>query len=424
MIITSLKAREILDSRGIPTIETTLELDKKFIAKAAVPSGASTGSKEVLEMRDGDTDRYFGSGVLKAVEKVNNELATALIGKDFQSQEELDNAMINLDGTEQKSRLGGNSILSISMAFARASSQLMEMPLYEYFGRAYWGAAYKKKNLSLPEPMILIMEGGKHGSWATDIQEYMIVPLRSQFPNFSDSLRAGAEIFKATHDLLVSKGYSSTVGFEGAFAPIQIQSNEEAFQIIMQGIEIAGYKPGKEIMLSMDVAASEFFDRSCGKYELKSEERELNAKEWIDLQGEWIEKYPIMSIEDPLHEEDWGYWAQFTERFGDQIQVVGDDLLTTNTERIQTAIAQDAVNAVLIKLNQIGTVTETLKAIKLSHEAGYTSIISHRGGETNDDMIADLVVGTDAVQCKFGGPDRGERVAKYNRLTEIETELL
>ncbi len=423
MKITALRAREILDSRGIPTIETTLELDNRFKAKSSVPSGDSTGATEVLELRDDDPIRYFGNGVLKAVDNVNTTIAQQLLEKTFLEQRDLDNFLKDLDNTQYKSNLGGNTILSVSMAFARATAMLENLELYEYFGQLYWGHEYDKTMLQTPQPMILIMEGGKHGNWATDFQEYMIVPNKTHFYEFKESLRAGAEIFKAAHDILLAKGYSAMVGFEGAFAPTEITSNKEAFEIMIEAIEVAGYKPGTHITLSADVAASEFYDPTKKTYNLKREESVLTSDEWIDLQAQWIENYPISIMEDPFDQEDWASWTKYTERFGEDLMVVGDDLLTTNVERIQKAIDMKAVNGVIIKLNQIGTVTETLDVIRLSKEAGFETIVSHRGGETNDDMIADLVVGTASNICKFGGPDRGERIAKYNRLLEIEEDL-
>ena len=422
MKITEIQAMEILDSRGIPTISTTIKLDDGTIAKGEVPSGASTGKTEVLELRDNDPKRYFGKGVLKAVNIVNTEIAKAVIGKEFSDQYEFDKFLKDLDGTEYKTRLGGNSILSVSMAFCRATAQSMQIPLYQYFAQLYWKENWSDK-LDLPMPLILIMEGGKHGNWATDIQEYKLVPLKNAFPNYAESLRAGAEIFKTLHDILVGKGYSATVGFEGAFAPNQIQSNKEAFDLIMQAIEKAGYKPYEQIKLAIDLAASEFYDEKSKLYNLRRENKQLTADEFIDFQLELYSHYPMYSIEDPLYEEAWSDWQKFMKKVGDKYQVIGDDLLTTNIKRIQKAIDLKAVNAVLIKLNQIGTVAETLDAIKLSESAGYKSVVSHRGGETNDDMIADLVVGTYADQSKFGGPDRGERLAKYNRLLKIEKEL-
>jgi enolase len=275
----------------------------------------------------------------------------------------------------------------------------------------------------MPQSMILILEGGKHGNWATDFQEYMVVPKKEKFPTYKEALRAGAEIFKATHDLLVKKGYSATVGFEGAFAPQEIGSNTEAFEIMLEGVELAGYKPEEEVVFAIDAAASEFYNHETRKYNLRREEVELTTEEWLELQTKWFDKFPIWSVEDTLHEDDWDGWQELIKRVGDKMQIVGDDLLTTNVERIREAIQKDAANSVLIKINQIGTLTETIEAIKLTKDVNWTAVISHRGGETNDDTIADLVVGTAAGQTKFGGPDRGERLAKYNRLTEIEAIL-
>lgn len=420
MRITKINSREILESRGIPTISTTVWLETGVFAKGEVPSGASTGDTEVLELRDGDENRYMGKGVLKAVDIINNEISKELVGKDFKTQKELDEFLIQLDGTKLKTRLGGNSILSVSMAFCRATALSKGIQLYEYFKEIHFE---KDVDLFLPTPQILIMEGGAHGNWATDFQEFMVIPQREKFNSFREMLRAGAEIFHATHDILVEKGYSATVGFEGAFAPIQIQSNTEAFDIMLQGIEKAGYKPYEQFTLSIDAAASEFFDKSTQKYNLKRENKSLTSEEWIDLQKDWYSRYPISALEDIFNQEDWNSWSTFTKEVGDKYTIIGDDFYTTNVERIRKGIASKATNAVLIKLNQIGTVTETLNAIKLTQETGWTPVISHRGGETNDDMIADLVVGTNSKMSKFGGPDRGERLAKYNRLLEIE-ELL
>ncbi len=424
MKVKYIKAREILDSRGVPTISTIIQLDCRTTAKGEVPSGASTGKTEVLELRDGDIKRHRGKGVLNAIDNINNLIAPKLIGKEFKSQEEFDNYLIDMDGTELKTNFGGNSILSLSMAFCRASAISKKLPLYRYFSELYWGNNFNENLLKLPEPFILVMEGGEHGNWSTDIQEYMIAPRKEKFETMSESLRVGAEIFHAIHDILVEKKYSATVGLEGAFSPIQIKSNLESFDIIMEGIEKAGYKPDEEIYISIDVASSEFYDPTEKKYHLKREIKELNSQEWIDLQKEWYSKYPIQSIEDPMDQEDWEGWINIMNEMGDTKQIVGDDLLTTNVKRIKKAIEGGAVNSVLIKLNQIGTITESLDAIKVSEEAGFTTVISHRSGETNDDMIADLVVGCAAEYCKFGGPNRGERCAKYNRLLEIESFLI
>lgn len=423
MTIKELKAREILDSRGIPTIETYIEFVDGTSAIAGVPSGSSTGATEVLELRDGDPNRYFGKGCLTAVGKVNQEIRSAIIGKSFNSQADFDHFLIELDGTEFKSKLGGNSILSVSMAYCKASARSQGKELYDYLATIFWGESYDQSLIGLPQPMILIMEGGAHGNWSTDFQEYMIVPKFEKFPLFSEALRAGAEIFKATHDILVDKNYSATVGLEGAFSPIQIKSNTEAFDIIIQGIEKAGYRPQEDIVIALDIASSEFYDSQKQEYNLHREGKRLKTKEWIDLQKQWINKYPIWSIEDGLDQEDWDGWIQLNAELGSNHQIVGDDLLTTNVKRLQKSIDLKASNSILIKVNQIGTVTETIDAIKLADENNYTSVISHRGGETNDSFIADLVVATSSWQSKFGGPDRGERLAKYNRLLEIEEKL-
>jgi enolase len=415
MKIQNIHAREILDSRGIPTISTEIELWSGDKGKGEVPSGASTGNNEVLELRDAD------GHVSKAVENVNTIIAEALKEKDFTSQKEFDDFLIDLDGTTQKSKLGGNTILSCSMAFCRASANSLGLQLYEYFGMIYDDKNYNPETLRLPRPLILVLEGGKHGDWSTDIQEYMVAPKMDKFNSFADAFKAGTEIFHAIHDVLEAKGYSTGVGFEGAYAPKEIQSNKEAFDIIMEGIQKAGYKPGEDFKIAIDAAASEFY--KDGKYTLHRENKVLTSEEWMALQEEWYTQYPIFSIEDPFDQEDWNTWQTFTEKHGNKYQIVGDDLLTTNVERIQRAIDEKSVNSVLIKLNQIGTVTETLDAIRLTIDNNMIAIISHRGGETNDDMIADLVVGTPAQQSKFGGPDRGERLAKYNRLLEIEEIL-
>lgn len=424
MTIKDIKAIEILDSRGYPTISTQVTLHSGITAKGEVPAGASTGDTEVLELRDGDSKRYRGKGVLKAVDIVNNQLHKELVGKKFDNQEEIDRYLINLDGTPLKENLGGNSILSISMAFCRASALEKAIPLYEYFAKIYTKDRYNRNSLKLPNPMILVMEGGLHGNWATDFQEYMVIPDIYRFSNFKEKLRAGAEIFHAIHDILMDKGYSANVGFEGAYAPQELKSNNEAFDIIVEGIEKAGYKPYIDFKLSIDAAASEFYDKQKDKYILKREGLEMGRSEWLEKQLEWFKKYPISSLEDTFDQEDWTGWQYLMRSAGDKYQIVGDDLLTTNIERIQKGINLKAMNSVLIKLNQIGTVTETIDAIRMAHNANMTAVISHRGGETNDDMIADLVVGTGASQSKFGGPDRGERLAKYNRLLEIESELV
>ena len=423
MKIKNIHAIEILDSRGVPTISTEIELWSGDVAKGEVPSGASTGETEVVELRDGDKDRYFGKGVLTAVNNVNTIIADAVIDKDFGSQREFDDLLIQLDGTENKGKLGGNAILSASMAFCRATSQALGLDLYKYFAMVYYDEEYSEDKFILPTPQILIIEGGKHGNWCTDIQEFMIVPQMDKFENFTEAFRAAAEIFHAVHDILNEMGYSIGVGYEGAYAPQELKGNQEAFEIIIKGIEKAGYKPGEDFKLALDVASSEFYNKETKKYVLKSESKELTADEWMELQAQWYEEYPMFSIEDPIDQRDWDMWSTFVEKYGDKYQVVGDDLLTTNPERIQMGIDKKAMNSVLIKLNQIGTVSETLDAIRMTVDNNMTAVISHRGGETNDNMIADLVVGTPANQSKFGGPDRGERLAKYNRLLEIESKL-
>lgn len=421
MKIKNVHAIEILDSRGIPTISTEVELWSGDKARGEVPSGASTGDNEVLELRDGDKTRYNGKGVLKALEFVNTTIKDAVIDKEFESQKQFDYFLKELDGTENKSKLGGNSILSCSMAFCRAAAERIGIELYEYIGMIYWDKEYSVDKFKLPKPQILVMEGAKHGNWSTDIQEYMVVPNEDVFPNFKEQLRAGSEIFHSLHDVLDDKGYSVGVGFEGAYIPQEIKSNTEALDLIMEGIVEAGYEGKFE--LALDVASSEFFNKETKLYELKREDKKLNASEWLDLQREWYSRYPIFSIEDPMDQNAWDDWTKFTKEFGNKYQVVGDDILVTNTKLIQRGIDEKTINAVLIKLNQIGTVTETLEAIKITVENGMNAVISHRSGETNDDFIADLVVGTPAQQSKFGGPDRGERLAKYNRLLIIENDL-
>lgn len=423
MKIKNIHAIEILDSRGIPTISTEVELWSGDKAKGEVPSGASTGENEVLELRDGDMQRYNGKGVHKAVEIVNTIIKDAVVDKEFESQKALDEFLIQLDGTKNKSKLGGNSILSVSMAFCRAVSQRIGLELYEYIGMIYWDKEYSEDKFKLPRPQILLMEGGRHGNWSTDIQEYMIIPKENIFPNFKETLRAGSEIFHSIHNILDEKGYSVGVGYEGAYAPKEIQSNKEALDILVMGIERAGYTPGNQFGIALDIASSEFFNKESKKYELKRENKILDSSEWFNIQKEWYSQYPTYSIEDPMDQNSWEDWSMFVRELGNVYQVVGDDLLTTNTNLIQKGITEKAMNAVLIKLNQIGTVTETLNAIKMTQDNGMKAVISHRSGETNDTFIADLVVATSAQQSKFGGPDRGERLAKYNRLLEIDNIL-
>lgn len=423
MKIKDVQAREILDSRGVPTISTQIEMWSGEKGACEVPSGASTGKNEVVELRDGDKTRYFGQGVLTAVEKVNGEIRDLLIDKEFTSQREFDQLLIEADGTKLKENLGGNSILSCSMAFARAVSNTFGLNLYQYLAMTFWEDDYDEKNFKMPTPQILMMEGAKHGNWATDIQEYMLVPNMERFTTFSEALRVSTEVFHTIHDILDEKGYSVGLGLEGAYAPKELKSNKEAFDIIVQGIEKAGFTPGNDFTFALDLAASEFYDENTEKYLLKSEKKELSKEEWVKLQKDWYSTYPMSSIEDPLDEEDWDGWREFTKKFGEKYMVVGDDILTTNTERIQRGIDEKTINAVLIKLNQIGTVSETLDAIRMSVDNGLSAVVSHRSGETNDDFISDLVVATPAQYSKFGAPSRGERIVKYNRLLGIERIL-
>lgn len=417
MKIVNVHAREILDSKGVPAVEAEVALEDGTVAMGGVPSGASTGAAEALELRDGDKSRYFGKGVLKAVENIKGPIKEALVGLDAYDQRAVDKAMIDLDGTENKSNLGGNAIVGVSMAVCRAAARSQKIPLYEYFGRLSGN-----NNYELPQPLVLVLEGGKHGAWSTDCQEYFVIPRKEAFPTFRERIRVGAEIFHALEKLLDGKGYAVGVGFEGAFMPKEMKSNEEAFELMIEATEKAGYQMVDQVVLGIDGASSEFYED--GKYTLKSEGGlVLSREEWLEKVVGWTEKYPIWLMEDMFAEEDWDSWIEFTQKVGDKVRIVGDDLLTTNVKRIQKAIDLKACNSVLIKVNQIGTISETLEAIALSDKAGYTTVISHRGGETNDDLIADLCVGTTSWQSKFGGPDRGERVAKYNRLLRIEEKL-
>jgi len=417
MKIKDIHAREILDSKGHPTVEAEVTLEDGTIALGQVPSGASTGTTEAVEIRDGDSRRYNGKGVLKAGENIKTLIKKVLIGQDAYKQKKIDQLMIEADGTENKAKLGANAIVGVSMAVCRAAARSQKIPLYQYFAQLCGN-----KDFILPQPQILILEGGKHGNWSTDIQEFFVIPKKDRFETFTERLRAGAEIFHTLEKILKEKDYAVGVGYEGAFMPKEIESNEEAFQLMIEATEKAGYKLPEQVVLGLDAASSEFFEN--GNYVLKSEGgTKLTSRQWTEKIIEWTKKYPIWSMEDMHAEEDWDEWVYFNSQVGDHIQIVGDDNLTTNVKRIQKAIDLKAVNSVLIKLNQIGTVTETIEAIKLSDSAGLTTVVSHRGGETNDDMIADLVVGTSSWQSKFGGPDRGERLAKYNRLLRIEENL-
>jgi enolase len=409
--ITSIKAREILDSRGNPTISTRVFLQSGAIGKASVPSGASTGTHEALELRDQDPSRYLGKGVLKAVSHVNNIIAPKIIGIDSLHQQEIDRLLLQLDGTASKNKLGANAILSVSMAVSVAASKALGEPLYHYLGR--------RENYRLPVPLINILNGGSHADNNVDIQEFMIVP--SGRPTFSEAIRAGAEIFHNLKKILKAKGYSTSVGDEGGFAP-NLKSNEEALDLILESIESVDYKPGIDVYLALDVAASELF--SDKKYIFKkSDKSEKTAHQMIEFYQKLIQKYPIICIEDGFAEDDWEGWKIMTETFGQKIQLVGDDIFVTNLERLKKGIREGIANSILIKLNQIGTLSETVATVNYAQEKKYATIISHRSGETEDTFIADLSVALSAGQIKTGSLSRSERVAKYNRLMEIEEEL-
>ena len=403
-------AREILDSRGNPTIEVEILLVGGERGVAAVPSGASTGVHEAVELRDGDKSRYGGKGVLNAVRNVNDSISDAIIGLDATDQIVLDEVMIELDGTPNKAKLGANAILGVSLAAAKAAANAQREPLYRYLG----GVSAR----TLPVPMMNILNGGKHADNSTDMQEYMVLPVGAS--SFRDALRMGAEVYQSLKKVLHGKKLNTNVGDEGGFAP-SLSSNREALEVIVAAIDAAGYKPGVDIFLGMDPAASEFYDN--GKYVLAREGRTLTASEMVDLYAQWISEYPIITIEDGLSQDDCEGWKLLRQRLGNRIQLVGDDLFVTNTERLKRGIQEQAANSILIKLNQIGTLTETLEAIEMAKRAAFTAVVSHRSGETEDTTIADLVVATNAGQIKTGAPARSERVAKYNRLLVIEDEL-
>ena len=409
--IEDIMAREVLDSRGNPTIEVDVYLEDGSMGRSMVPSGASTGAFEAVELRDGDDSRYMGKGVLKAVENVNY-MAEHLVGMDALDQIALDEAMIAIDGTPNKGKMGANAILGISMANAYAVAESLGLPLFRYLGGV--------NGKTLPTPMMNILNGGEHADNNVDIQEFMIMPVGAK--NFSEALRMGSEIFHNLKKVLQKKGLVTSVGDEGGFAP-NLESNEEALEAIIEGIQAAGYRPGDDVRLAMDVAASEMYNKESGKYILKGEGKELTTDEMIDFYERLITKYPIISIEDGLDEEDWEGWKIMTERLGKKIQLVGDDLFVTNTERLKKGIDLGVANSILIKVNQIGTLTETLDAIEMAKRAGYTAIVSHRSGETEDVTIADLVVAMNAGQIKTGAPSRTDRVAKYNQLLRIEEYL-
>lgn len=409
--IEDIMAREVLDSRGNPTIEVDVYLEDGSMGRSMVPSGASTGAFEAVELRDGDDSRYMGKGVLKAVENVNY-MAEHLVGMDALDQVALDEAMIAIDGTPNKGKMGANAILGISMANAYAAAESLGLPLFRYLGGV--------NGKTLPTPMMNILNGGEHADNNVDIQEFMIMPVGAK--NFSEALRMGSEIFHNLKKVLQKKRLVTSVGDEGGFAP-NLESNEEALEAIIEGIQAAGYRPGDDVRLAMDVAASEMYNKESGKYILKGEGKELTTDEMIDFYERLITKYPIISIEDGLDEEDWEGWKIMTERLGKKIQLVGDDLFVTNTERLKKGIDFGVANSILIKVNQIGTLTETLDAIEMAKRAGYTAIVSHRSGETEDVTIADLVVAMNAGQIKTGAPSRTDRVAKYNQLLRIEEYL-
>ncbi|NUF09358.1 MULTISPECIES: phosphopyruvate hydratase [Snodgrassella] len=403
-------AREILDSRGNPTVECDVLLESGVMGRAAVPSGASTGEKEALELRDGDKQRYLGKGVLQAVENVNNEIAQALIGIDASEQSYIDQIMIDLDGTDNKGRLGANATLAVSLAVARAAAEDAGLPLYRYIGGA--------GPMSMPVPMMNVINGGAHANNSLDIQEFMIMPVGAE--SFRQALRCGAEVFHHLKKLCNDKGMSTSVGDEGGFAP-DLASHEEAIQLILSAVEAAGYIPGKDIVLALDCASSEFYKN--GHYELTAENLSLTSAEFADYLTDLVNKYPIVSIEDGMSEHDWEGWKLLTERLGKKVQLVGDDLFVTNPAILSEGIAQGLANSLLVKVNQIGTLSETLKAVDLAKRFGYTSVMSHRSGETEDSTIADLAVGTNCMQIKTGSLSRSDRIAKYNQLLRIEEEL-
>jgi enolase len=411
LIIDSILGREVLDSRGNPTVEVEVSLLDGGVGRAIVPSGASTGQREALELRDNDKKRYGGKGVLKAVEAVNETIAEAIIGMDALDQKGIDDAMIELDGTPTKSNLGANAILGVSLAVAKAAADSLQMPLYKYLGGVYAHV--------LPVPMMNILNGGKHAENSTDFQEFLVVPVGAE--TFAEGLRWGVEVYQALKKVLHDKGKATTVGDEGGFAPSDLKRNEEAVEFILEAIEKAGYRVGEQVMLAIDPAASEFY--KDGKYILAREKRSLLPEELIDLWAGWVEKYPIISLEDGLAEDDWAHWPLLTERLGEKVQIIADDLVVTNVEYIQRAIREKSANSLLCKVNQIGTLTEAIAAAETSMRAGWTVVVSHRSGETEDSTIADLVVGMNAGQIKTGAPARSDRVAKYNQLLRIEEEL-
>ena len=408
--IVDIVGREILDSRGNPTVECDVLLESGVMGRAAVPSGASTGSREAIELRDGDKSRYLGKGVLKAVEHINTEISEAVLGLDASEQSFLDKTLIDLDGTENKSRLGANAMLAVSMAVARAAAEESGLPLYRYFGGM--------NACQLPVPMMNVINGGAHANNNLDLQEFMIIPVGA--PSFREAVRYGAEVFHALKKIIHDKGMSVAVGDEGGFAP-NVPSHEAAIQMILDAISAAGYTAGEQIAIGLDCAASEFY--KDGKYELEGESLSLTGEQWIDMLATWVDKYPIISIEDGMAEGDWDGWKLLTERLGQKVQIVGDDLFVTNTKILKEGIDKGIANSILIKINQIGTLTETFAAIEMAKRAGYTAVISHRSGETEDSTIADIAVGLNAGQIKTGSMSRSDRMAKYNQLLRIEEDL-
>jgi enolase len=408
--IVDIVGREILDSRGNPTVEADVLLESGISGRAAVPSGASTGSREAVELRDGDDNRYGGKGVLKAVEHINTEICEAIVGLDAIEQSFIDQTLIELDGTENKSRLGANALLAVSIAVAKAAGDEAGLPLYRYLGGA--------GRMQLPVPMMNVINGGAHANNSLDLQEFMIIPVGAE--SFREALRCGAEIFQTLRKLIDSKGMPTTVGDEGGFAP-NLPNNEAALQFILEAVESAGYTPGSQVAIGLDCASSEFF--KDGKYLLESEGLELGASEFADYLAAWVEKYPVISIEDGMAEGDWEGWKILTEKLGNKVQLVGDDLFVTNTRILSEGISQKVANSILIKVNQIGTLTETFAAIEMAKRAGYTAVISHRSGETEDAFIADLAVASNALQIKTGSLSRSDRLAKYNQLLRIEEDL-
>lgn len=411
--IESIIGRQILDSRGNPTIEVDVQLLDGSVGRAAVPSGASTGIHEALELRDGDKKKYGGKSVFTAVNNVNGKIFDALVGEEATRQKEIDKILLELDGTSNKSKLGANAILGTSLAVAKAAASSLEVPLYQYIGGVYAHV--------LPSPMMNILNGGEHTDWqSTDAQEFMVMPLGA--PTYSEALRWGSEIYHTLKSVLKSHGYATLVGDEGGYAPA-LGSNAEAVEIILEAIEKAGYKAGEDIVIALDPAASEFYEEDTGLYNLRTEGKKLSSAEMVAFWEEWVEKYPIVSIEDGLAQDDWDGWKLMTKKLGDKIQIVGDDLLVTNPDRVRKGIKEKACNSLLVKVNQIGSLTETIESVETCHRAGWTAVTSHRSGETEDSTISDLAVALNTGQIKTGAPARSDRVAKYNQLLRIEEEL-